>query len=271
MPADDPHPLYERPPLVEAAIGFRFTRGAGAWGSGLFERILERLTDYELDATLPTHFVQFDATAVSIGSGPETRRFRSREPGRLVLCGPDQLSLSYLPQYLAGGYPGGDALRAEVLRLLDVYRDVTRPDAVSQVGVRYINNLPLAPDGQVIGDVLRDDGELVPRSVLNIARPVVVRTEVLVEEHEAWEQREAVTVALVRPPTAAAIQTLVVDIDESRSARVLPGPLAADAEASCTALQERVYERFRHVFRPELYDSFGPRTAATSLQPEIAT
>jgi len=148
MPAQ-PHPHFEKPPLVEAVFElFAQPRAEPSNGGGSVDTVFHQLPTY---AHHPQVVGQFQVQIPVIAGPPPSARLVNpakrqwtEDRTRGALVGPGMLALNMLPPYTTF-----DDEAPRLRELLVAYLDVFRPIAPFSLGHRYIN--------RVVLDVPNDD------------------------------------------------------------------------------------------------------------------
>ena len=165
---------YANPPVVEALCEVLTTRSQ--WDAtipGLFyERVKDRFPKRGQRADL----------GIEVTLGPETpdARVTQREPrsqfsrddgSRMVQVGRDLVVVNQLRPY-----PQFEEWRPEVLRALDVYRELAKPAGVDRLGLRYINRV-VVPETQFPMDRYFRIHPQVPRELSASHGPFMLRLD----------------------------------------------------------------------------------------------
>lgn len=140
IPERAPHPTYVEPPIEEAICDVRFAP-SHAWNSAipgliyydLKEAYSGRPEDQQLQEAIVEVGQNADLPKVTTSS---TGRLilRSEDGRRVVLIGPDHMSINGLRPY-----EGWAALRPRVEQALNTYCGVAEPSGVVRLGIRYVN------------------------------------------------------------------------------------------------------------------------------------
>ncbi|NOY28383.1 MAG: TIGR04255 family protein [Oligoflexia bacterium] len=144
------HERYTHPPIVEAVVEFRFAGGLMV-DDELLKLLKAALSqDYPGD-TRTTNQIQVQAqvgeAGISTAAQPSVQKvlFPSTDGLRLVGVGHQCLSLHVLQPY-----PGWPEFKARVETALDLYREIFAPDAIVGLAVRYIDQVVLPADPDLI-------------------------------------------------------------------------------------------------------------------------
>lgn len=134
----------QRPPLVEAVCEFRFAE-QDAWDWTVPGRLYELIrADFPERAQQSGMDVRVARMA---GGGPvatlqpaaERVQLRKSDGSALVQVGPELLSINHLRPY-----PSWEAFLAMITNVLDAYRTLFAKLTLGRIGLRYINQMPLA-------------------------------------------------------------------------------------------------------------------------------
>jgi len=137
--------VYRNPPIVEAIVELKFL-GGKPWNLTIPGRFYDHIKD-----EFPDEPEQRDVVEASFGENkaPDEGMFSVNRVGqrvlfrngnRLVVIGPNTLSINSVRPY-----EGWESLKLRVRRALEVYRSVLSPDAISGIGVRYVNKIEIPP------------------------------------------------------------------------------------------------------------------------------
>ena len=132
--------IYEKPSIVEALCEFRFAPSQPwDWAiPGLFYREVEtefpiRRQFNPLQAGLPAEAqVAFQNMVTDV----ERIQFLQKDERALMQVGPNLVSVNHLKPYSDWA-----TFKRLISRALEVYREVANPEAISRIGLRYINRL----------------------------------------------------------------------------------------------------------------------------------
>lgn len=133
--------IYKDPPVIEALCEFHFVPNQ-PWDwtiPGLFYR--------EVDSEFPIRR-QLNPFQIEVSAGPEgtsvqnmagnveRMQFVRPDEGALIQIGPNTVAVNHLKPYSSW-----ETFKQMIDRALDVYRQVANPQAISRIGLRYINRL----------------------------------------------------------------------------------------------------------------------------------
>lgn len=139
---------YRNPPLIEAVCEFRFTSQQD-WDWTIPGLIYPRIRD-QFPIKRQQKLVEFHAVAsgpdqVSQVGGPVDRlQFHSEDESAIVQLGPNLLAVNQLRPYR-----NWTAFKKLITEQLGIYVETVVPDAISRIGLRYIDRVELpsaAPD-----------------------------------------------------------------------------------------------------------------------------
>lgn len=144
------HERYIHPPIVEAVVEFRFAGGQMVDTELLEEFKVALGQDYPGEMRTSNQIqvqAQVGEAGVSTAAQSSVHKvlFPSADGLRLVGVGHQSLSLHVLKPY-----PGWPDFKARVETALDVYREIVAPDAIFGLAVRYIDQVILPADPDVI-------------------------------------------------------------------------------------------------------------------------
>jgi len=249
--------IFEKPPLKEAVLEFRFQEGEEGWDSLLLGKIHARIED---NFPSITRVQGPSGVNIELKGGQEgysvtnlggVRRFATEDGSVSVTAGPQLLGVSVLPPKGEEGHPGWEFLRETAFDVFEHYWDVVQPTSLARVGVRYINHLTFQESRHRLGDYLDADSGWVPSRLLGEERKCACRIDL----QRDVEFRERLQVQFEPDVEDGRV---VVDIDE-----VMEGKKerSLDEEALrrlCNKLHDGVYEIFHRVVRDDVLESFEP-------------
>lgn len=248
---------YRNPPLLEAVVEFQFDPPAGGWKSVFLGKI-HREIEREFPRVEPLVGARIElkpgSSRVEVVSTPDASRFFTEEGGMVATVGPDLMGLSVLPLKHPGGHPGWPALRDRALALLQQYRGVVGPQRVRQLGVRYINAIPVTPGEFRLSDIVAGSSGLVPMALLDEQNPFASRLERIRSNDERG--RHAEVIQLSAQPASANTARLMLDVDQVWTPT--QGTEPGDPKEILQDLHEAVHQVFVAAIRPEVLESFGP-------------
>ncbi|MBI3245436.1 MAG: TIGR04255 family protein [Deltaproteobacteria bacterium] len=134
--------IYNTPPVIEALCEFRF-KSSQPWDwtiPGLvYEKVRGQFPKKRQQNVLEVA-MQPDENKVlpQMKTGVERMQFLNEEENALVQVGPDLLAVNHLPPY-----PKWDAFKTLILEQLTVYRNIANPEALTRIGLRYINRIEI--------------------------------------------------------------------------------------------------------------------------------
>jgi uncharacterized protein (TIGR04255 family) len=140
---------YRNPPIEEALCEFRFAPSQD-WDPtvpGRFhERIRERYPAKPREQRVVEAGFQVSAqstdSAMQLKHGLAKAQFPTADGKRLVAVGPDVMSVHVLKPY-----PGWhEDFRARIEQALQAYNETTVPKGITQIGLRYINQVVIPAD-----------------------------------------------------------------------------------------------------------------------------
>lgn len=152
------------PPLVEVVCEFRFDPTQASWDwtvpGRLYERVKEEFPRREQvgEGRYPLWAGEYEGP---FSAGGVVDRVRlSREDGVVTIhLSPYQMFVNHLYPY-----PGWSRLSRLILGVLEKYLEVASPTSLAQVGLRYINQIPLPLEAEVdIGSFVTLDPPIPPK------------------------------------------------------------------------------------------------------------
>jgi uncharacterized protein (TIGR04255 family) len=133
--------IYKDPPIIEALCEFRFVPDQ-PWDwtiPGLFYREVE--SEFPIRREFDPFPVSFqvegqEASIQNVASNVERMQFVRQDEGALIQIGPNVVAVNHLKPYSSW-----ENFKQMIDRALNVYRKVASPQAISRIGLRYINRL----------------------------------------------------------------------------------------------------------------------------------
>lgn len=172
------------PPLAEVVCEFRFdTVGAWDWAipGMLYERIrhdFPRREQVRQGGGYPL-WAREDEEPASVGGVVDRLRLSSEDGAASVNLSPYQMFINRLYPY-----PGWSSLSRLINGTLRKYLEVASPTTLNQVGLRYINQIPLPPEREIdIGRFITLDPP-VPRRLGETLTDFYQRYELIYDEPE---------------------------------------------------------------------------------------
>lgn len=138
---------YAHPPIHEALVEFRFEEPE-RWdptvpGLMVADEVIASRYDGQRDdvrtfqASLMVN-LEHGQNNLAFGQQPSKVRFSNQERTRLLLMGPETLSVHCVREY-----PGWDTFRGHIEQALSAHDTIIESRAVTRIGVRYINRIPI--------------------------------------------------------------------------------------------------------------------------------
>ena len=199
---------YSRAPITEAIIEIQCELPPATAMLNLLS-VHERIKpDYPERAEQHAFQAQF-----TIGSGPSATqsvigyRLASQDGKRIVQVRPNTFAFSQLAPY-----DKWETVRAEALRLWEIYRETVSPVRITRVGVRYINRVDVPSQLPGGGIDLDDYFQTAPRIAPSLPQTMTnyfMRIQLPLEETGA---SAVITQTGVPPPSPGLVST-VLDID----------------------------------------------------------
>lgn len=238
MTTETPHPRYPRPTIVEALCEIHFQLPEGQeWSSGITGRFIRRVQDEFPDLEAD------QVIGVDVVIGPDGREQRTLRPRlRTRFRHRDRPLMLQLSEYiftvnLLAPYPGWQQMRADVL---DGWARVVAelsPDAITRVGLRYINRLPCSSDEERAEDWLVPSRYLAPGALAALPGSTS-----RVEAHLPDKAQLVVALGYQPPDDELAHGAIVFDLD-----RIVHQEMATSAEAlgaTADALHDDIWQAF---------------------------
>ena len=212
-----PHPSYPNPTIQEALCEIHFAgENETAWlpskPAPLIDRLRDSYQDFET-ITEPGYQIAIspDGSLTPTPLQPRLKlKFSMRERPFLLHFTQDQFVINVLRPY-----PGWSALRSELLRVWPIAKEILRPVAVTRIGMRYINRIPLRTRTEAPGTWLKDS-QYVPRALLKSGPGFLARLEL----QKDGSNRLITTVAHDRTAPVEPFGSLILDIDRISLDRV---------------------------------------------------
>ncbi len=256
MPTSSARRRYQNPPLLEAVLEFQFVPGT-EWDSLFLGKIHDRLPNFPISDTVRHASVVLDDSQIGIRHTPDLKRFWRADRGIAVTVGPELLGVSTLPANMEEGHRW-EILRDVAYTVLDEYQTVARPGMIRQVGLRYINGIPVDPADFRLGDLLTETSGVVPQILLDERNPFSARLERMTLYTETHQRREVITLAAQPVPPQGG--RILLDVDQ-----VTVWPDGVEPASTRTVLEDMhdaVHEVFNRVIRPEVLQRFGPEKSS---------
>jgi len=236
--AAEEHPTYLNPSIVEALCEIQFTVSERAtlqdYAGKFFEAIKDDFPTVEPVAEVGVQVhVTPSALEHRIGTQRQRLRFKHRDQPMYLQLGPGVLTLNVLPRY-----PGWEVVKREILTAWErAYAALGPLTAISRIGLRYINRVPLAAD-QRPGEWLRAT-DFIAAAVLTSDEGFFSRTQVT---REGWT-----IVTVGDTEDSASGRALFLDIDRSLamfSMAATPKPNLRPIEVTADRLHRDVWRIF---------------------------
>lgn len=264
MATRDNRPRYRKPPVIEVVLEFQFHPSSRPWDTVYFGKLHDRMNTV---VALPT-VQSVHGAAITLGPGGaavqtalevSTKRFAAADEGLVITVGPSLLGVSLLPQKRQEGHPGWPRLLETALRLLPIYEEVVRPNGVHQVGLRYVNVLPVNTERFHLRDYIAHDSGYLPPRFNDLREPFEFRIDHYSSAEAGFVRREVLRIVAQPHPNGGG--QLVVDIDEIAST---PTGVQPDRLVEvCERLHAKAWTVFDSVFTPGIRESFEPEPATS--------
>ncbi|WP_422751328.1 TIGR04255 family protein [Micromonospora sp. WMMD1219] len=143
--------IYRNPPIVEAIVELRFLGGL-TWNLTIPGRFYDQIKsefpdEPEQREVVEANFGGKSPDEAMLSVNRKEQRVLFRNGSRLLVLGPNVLTVNSVRPY-----EGWESLKARIDSALSTYRSILNPDAVSTIGVRYINRIELAAEQFSLGD-----------------------------------------------------------------------------------------------------------------------
>ena len=142
---------YKKPPIEEAVCDIQFAPGTD-WDPTMPGRIHERLKGVYSGKPRLQQFVEAQVQGLDTDGGAsvslQQRIARQRvqlltsDGTRMVGLGAEQLTVHMLRPY-----SGWDEYRPRIEEALAAYREIAEPEAITRIGLRYVNRICIAGEG----------------------------------------------------------------------------------------------------------------------------
>ncbi len=140
---------YSNPPIIEALCEFHFKPGLD-WNLTMPGKLHTELGDdytgkprHQKSVELGVQFHEGSPRNVQLGEGPNRVQLVTENEKRIVGIGPNVLSVHMLRPYqdtrLHAEKSGWDEFQLRIVKALETYWKVAKPEGVKRIGVRYIN------------------------------------------------------------------------------------------------------------------------------------
>jgi uncharacterized protein (TIGR04255 family) len=220
--AVEPHPRFPNPTIAQAACEITFNRNSLV---KLSTAELYKLFGTEFPEMQPISTVAFQVimgtpqelqppTPPPFGVPGATFRFATTAGDRFV-----QISdVSFVHQTTAP-YPGWAIIKAKILELWEKVLPAVQPDAVTKIGLRYVNRIARDEAGSRLGDWLRAS-DYVPAALTHAHRHFLAR----IETSPGDDDLLLLTLADQAPADTAPHGAIIFDIDRMRTTSMSTSP-----------------------------------------------
>lgn len=229
---------YASAPIVEATIDLRVS---------LPESVgLDELSGLYADLDAPSPFFEFIPRVEDdrLVASNDQKGFRYSSKNEFVVnAGLDRFSFSQVSRYQDWTYFIG-----QVEPRWQRFREVTTPQRITNVGVRYVNRIVIPKIQIEINDYLRTTVDISPYLPQAISRYFAQISFAV----NAFGVQATVTTTMVEPPVPEST-ALVLDIDVSNQGELDPGSGSFDQDL--TAVLERLRSAKNYVFEACITDA----------------
>ncbi len=167
------YPTLKNAPIIEAIIDIRAKLSSDFDVTRIDGIYREISSEYPERQELRLIESQFQEEAVTV-SAPKLRgyRYSSSDKKQILQASIDGFTFSRLKPYIRWEH-----IREEAHRLWELYRDITTPEAITRVAVRYINNLNIPLPIKDFGEYLTAPPivpEPLPQGITSFLNRVVI-------------------------------------------------------------------------------------------------
>lgn len=245
--------VFSKPPLIEAICQFQFA-SKQPWDSTIpgliYAQIREEFPIKEEQGGIQLQFLP--NMAVPAQFSPVTNRvlFKREDGSAVVQIGPNFLAVNHLLPYTSW-----ELFEAMILKHLNVYQEIARPETVVQLEMRFINRLeiPLPESGP--GADVAEYTNAYPHVPDALLRPTglrfVQRVEIGVPESQGVLVIQSATLDVVEPNQGG----LLLDLSFTRFGEVAM-PLG-EAPAWLRTAHDEVERAFLACITPLARENFG--------------
>jgi uncharacterized protein (TIGR04255 family) len=237
--AAEPHPRFPSPTIVEAACEITYSRDLQL---KLSTAELYKLLGAEFPEMQPVNTVAFQVVvgdarqppppAPPLGVPAPAFRFATAAGDRFV-----QISDVSFVHQTRGSYPGWSTIKATILELWEKVLPAIRPNAVTKIGLRYINQIAKDETHPHLGDWLRAS-DYIPDALTRSRRHFSARFETSPGDDDL------LVLTLVNQLPAETLQhgAIIFDIDRMRTGLV--GNAPNDVGEVLEILHEDIWDVF---------------------------
>lgn len=231
-----PHPTYPNPTLVEAVCNVEFEGSQAGWQIARPGQFLKLVADEypNLQAGPAMGLgVMLTQTGVApkITAGPSQLRLTTEDGNRYVSIGDKHFAFGHTKPY-----PGWDSFRKQLRDGWEKFSFLTKPEAVTKIGLRYVNFIPRTAEHSLISDWLKATRSIPESLIASKDDPFMLRVESWLDEKSLL----ILTVGLAQAPDG--IAPIIFDIDRIDSTPI--GPEPEKVLAQIEQLHNDVWEEF---------------------------
>jgi uncharacterized protein (TIGR04255 family) len=208
---------YNKPPIVEAVVELQFAP-AEPWTPQSLGRLVERFRPFYPGVTQRRKQVQLHIEGEAVSTSEMTVQhvmLPSADQRAVVGLGQNLLSVHVLAPY-----PGWESFYPRVVEGLDLYRDAIKVEAMTRIGVRYVDQITIA--GPAEGLNLLDYFPYLPRRPAGMPQTLDA-FHVMAQSHDDAENLTA-TLAMASTQSPEGV-TLLYDLNVLRMFSA-PAPFA---------------------------------------------
>jgi uncharacterized protein (TIGR04255 family) len=249
------HPTFPNPTIVEAVCEIRFVQGeAKPWNPNIVGQFFLKVNnDFPNMEPLQTMGVELQVGPTGFGhkivpTAMKTR-FRNSDGSKLISLGEGAVGANILRPY-----SGWDSMKSHMRFTWNTVRDLVEPKAITRVGLRYINAIPLSDIDEPVSAWLTDNDYL-PKSVVRSYRGILFRSDFQVDA----KNRMIVQLADASPDDRFQKGSIVFDID-----RIVEAEDSDTGVSHALDLAEQLHDDVWSVFSSSLSGQYKRHLEKTS-------
>jgi uncharacterized protein (TIGR04255 family) len=177
------HPTYPNPTIVEALCEIHFQLPEGTeWDSSLFGEVFNQIqSNYPILEPVAGLRLQLpkgqDRKEQRFFPAEQRMRYKHKSQTKLIQLSQDIMTLNELPKY-----PGWKVMKNDILDAWANVSKVIKPDAISRIGLRYIDKIARTKKNEKPGEWFKAS-EYIPKSVLESLPEFLSRIETRTSEN----------------------------------------------------------------------------------------
>lgn len=246
----DSHQRYPNPTIAEAICDIRFR--IKEWKLSLpgefFKYIQDEYPEMEPISAIGLQ-LEFGPTGAGTKIIPQSQRVRFKHKNRALIL---QLAENNFTINTLSPYPGWETVRKDALVAWQKLEAVLRPDAITRIGLRYINRFEKETERDYPGNWLTTT-DYIPSGVLRSEPGFLSRTQVRFNTHDLL----IVTLGDFKPNVGGGYGSIVFDIDRVTEQEVVSG--LGSLEEELDRLHADVWEVFSSAEGQKLRDLLNRR------------